>query len=51
MRRARNLATILAAQMEVRFSGELEGSAGNVKIRKLKKMEFSIGKVRVRADS
>ena len=44
------LATILAAQMEVPFFPvSWSDLPGTIKIRELKKMEFSIGKVRVRA--
>jgi phosphoribosyl 1,2-cyclic phosphodiesterase/ActR/RegA family two-component response regulator len=44
------LATILAAQMEVPFFPvSWKDLPGTIKIRELKKMEFSIGKVRVRA--
>ena len=44
------LATILAAQMEVPFFPvSWSDLPGTIKIRELKKMEFSIGKVRVRS--
>jgi phosphoribosyl 1,2-cyclic phosphodiesterase/CheY-like chemotaxis protein len=44
------LATILAAQMEVPFFPvSWRDLPGTIKIRELKKMEFSIGKVRVRS--
>jgi len=44
------LATILAAQMEVPFFPvSLRDLPGTIKIQELKRMEFSVGKVRVRA--